>query len=62
MYDICNKESLTSAIDDWCKEADRYASENLTKIVVGNKSDRGERQVTKEEVQVHIKLKDKNKT
>ena len=53
MYDICNRESLTNVIKNWASEADRYAPENLGKVLVGNKSDReADRQVTPEDVQV----------
>lgn len=48
-YDVTNRESFTH-IKNWLTECDRYASENVTKIIIGNKCDANtKRQVIHEE-------------
>jgi Ras-related protein Rab-1A len=51
VYDITDKESFTN-IKQWLQEIERYASENVNKLMVGNKSDlEEERQVKFEDAQ-----------
>ena len=38
MYDVTDKESF-EAVKGWLNEIDRYANENVNKLLVGNKSD-----------------------
>jgi small GTP-binding protein len=48
-YDITDRESFT-AIENWMSEVEKHASDNISRILVGNKCDlEEERQVTKEE-------------
>lgn len=50
-YDITDRESF-SAIQTWMSEVEKYASDNISRILVGNKCDlEGQRQVTFEEGQ-----------
>jgi len=39
VYDISRRESFDH-VDDWLREASRYAKEGVTKMVIGNKCDR----------------------
>lgn len=49
MYDVADKESFLN-VKQWLHEIDRYASEDVKKLLVGNKSDLvDKRQVTFEE-------------
>mmetsp|Transcript_8026 Transcript_8026/g.13868 ORF Transcript_8026/g.13868 Transcript_8026/m.13868 type:complete len:200 (+) Transcript_8026:71-670(+) len=49
VYDVCNKESFTN-VSSWLQEVNRYAAENVTLVIVGNKSDdSAARQVSLEE-------------
>jgi Ras-related protein Rab-1A len=49
VFDITNKESFNS-LPDWFSEIDRFASDNVCKILIGNKSDlEKQRQVSKED-------------
>jgi len=50
VYDVCNLDSFNN-VKRWLTEIDKYARENVNKLLVGNKSDLGEgdagqRQVT----------------
>jgi Ras-related protein Rab-1A len=45
VYDVSDLESFNN-IKSWLEECDKFASENVTKILVGNKSDSTERKVT----------------
>ena len=38
MYDITDRESFDN-VKQWLNEIDRYACENVNKLLVGNKSD-----------------------
>lgn len=57
VYDITHRESFEH-VDDWLREASRYAKEGVMKMIVGNKSDRdADRQVSVED---GSQLADKN--
>jgi len=48
-YDITDRESF-SAIENWMNEVEKHASDNISRILVGNKSDMEDaRQVSTEE-------------
>lgn len=48
-YDITDRESF-SAIENWMNEVEKHASDNISRILVGNKSDMDDaRQVSTEE-------------
>ena len=48
-YDITDRESF-SAIENWMNEVEKHASDNISRILVGNKSDMEEaRQVSFDE-------------
>ncbi len=38
MYDVTDQESFNN-VKQWLNEIDRYANENVNKLLVGNKSD-----------------------
>jgi len=44
IYDVTDRASFLN-IGMWLNEIDRHASENVTKIIVGNKSDRTDKQI-----------------
>eukprot|EP00300_Choanocystis_sp_HF-7_P030628 c39500_g1_i1.p1 GENE.c39500_g1_i1~~c39500_g1_i1.p1 ORF type:complete len:225 (-),score=44.53 c39500_g1_i1:187-810(-) len=48
VYDITHHESFEH-VDDWLREASRYAKDGVIKMIVGNKSDREDRAVTAED-------------
>lgn len=51
VYDITDKTSFEN-IESWFREIEKYASENVNKIIIGNKADlSGDRAVTTEEGQ-----------
>mmetsp|Transcript_56128 Transcript_56128/g.119508 ORF Transcript_56128/g.119508 Transcript_56128/m.119508 type:complete len:209 (-) Transcript_56128:48-674(-) len=50
VYDICDRESFAH-VDEWLNEVNRYVNESTCKILIGNKCDRAERQVSTEEGQ-----------
>ena len=48
-YDITDRDSF-SAIENWMNEVEKHASDNISRILVGNKSDmENNRQVTTDE-------------
>ena len=52
MYDITDRESFDN-VKQWLNEIDRYACENVNKLLVGNKSDMdSKRQVETQEAKV----------
>lgn len=52
MYDVTDAESFNN-VKQWLHEIDRYASENVNKLLVGNKSDlTSKRAVTAEQGKV----------
>lgn len=54
VYDVSNRESLTNVVKNWSDEANRYAPDNLIKVLIGNKTDLADRQVSAEDVQVTL--------
>jgi Ras-related protein Rab-1A len=51
VYDVTSSESFDH-VEEWLSEVDRYANENTSKLLVGNKADLiDEKQVTKETAQ-----------
>jgi len=44
VYDVTNQESFEH-VNDWLSEVNRYASEGTCKLLVGNKSDKGDKVV-----------------
>lgn len=54
VYDVTNQDSFKH-VDDWFQEVNRYASENTSKILVGNKIDRADSVIPSETAKVcHI--------
>ena len=54
MYDVTDAESFNN-VKQWLHEIDRYASENVNKLLVGNKSDlTSKRAVTFDQGKVRI--------
>mmetsp|Transcript_29843 Transcript_29843/g.30278 ORF Transcript_29843/g.30278 Transcript_29843/m.30278 type:complete len:206 (+) Transcript_29843:133-750(+) len=47
VYDVTNQESFEH-VNDWLSEVNRYASEGTCKLLVGNKSDKGDKVVSSE--------------
>lgn len=45
MYDVTDKDSFES-VTNWMKEIEKYAAPNVCKILVGNKNDKEEREVS----------------
>ena len=60
VYDITDKESFDN-VRQWLFEIDRYASENVCKLLVGNKSDLGNKRAVEFDVCHRIKNKKQNK-
>lgn len=51
VYDVTSNESFDH-VEEWLSEVDRYANENTSKLLVGNKADMvDDKQVTKETAQ-----------
>ncbi|PNX99958.1 GTP-binding protein YPTM2-like [Trifolium pratense] len=48
VYDVTDQESFNN-VKQWLNEIDRYASENVNKLLVGNKSDLSESKVVSSE-------------
>lgn len=42
VYDVTDRESF-DGLRFWMQEIDKYASENVDRLIVGNKSDQGEK-------------------
>ena len=54
VYDVTDKESFDS-VKNWLREIDRYATEGVNKLLIGNKCDMvSKRVVSYEEVSVHL--------
>ena len=51
VYDVTNQESFEH-VNDWLSEVNRYASEGTCKLLVGNKSDKGDKVVSSEKARV----------
>ncbi|TYG90961.1 hypothetical protein ES288_A12G225200v1 [Gossypium darwinii] len=39
VYDVTDQESFNNIVNQWLNEISRYGSENVNKLLVGNKSD-----------------------
>lgn len=51
VYDVTNLDSFDH-VEEWLSEVDRYANDNTSKLLVGNKADKvDEKQVTEEKAQ-----------
>jgi len=48
VYDVTDQESFNN-VKQWLNEIDRYASENVNKLLVGNKSDLSDKKVVSSE-------------
>ena len=54
VYDVTDRESF-DAVDNWINEVEKYATVNVNKLLIGNKSDLiNERQVSYEEGSVKL--------
>lgn len=50
-YDVTNPDSFAN-VKHWVRDIELYASESVNRLLVGNKSDLGDRHVTKEQGKV----------
>lgn len=50
MYDVTNRDSFTH-VKSWLAEANKHAPPDFCKMLIGNKTDRPDRQVTRAEGQ-----------
>jgi Ras-related protein Rab-1A len=54
VYDVTDQESFNN-VKQWLNEIDRYASENVNKLLVGNKCDLTDKKVVSYETgKVHL--------
>ncbi|KAF9599232.1 hypothetical protein IFM89_036358 [Coptis chinensis] len=50
VYDVTDQESFNNVKQYWLNEIDRYASENVNKLLVGNKCDLTDKKVVSYEI------------
>lgn len=54
MFDLYKKQTFTN-LNEWIKEVEKHAKDNVSIIVIGNKADKQdgeEREVTKEDIEI----------